>query len=58
MKSPQQIQRETVYCGDDAACISREMAGLPEVQRAFDCEMRRLSPANVLATPAPAQGQM
>jgi len=54
VKDPQQVERESVYCGDDAACIAREMAGLPEAQRSLECEARRLSPANVLNVPAAA----
>ncbi|UEP40687.1 hypothetical protein [Burkholderia sp. B21-005] len=53
-KDPQQVERESVYCGDNAACIAREMAGLPEAQRSLECETRRLSPANVLNVPAVA----
>ncbi|HDR9172363.1 TPA: hypothetical protein QDB40_006464 [Burkholderia vietnamiensis] len=40
VKDPQQFEREASYCGDDAACISREMAGLPEAQRALEYEAR------------------
>jgi hypothetical protein len=52
VKDPQQVERESVYCGNDAACIAREMAGLPEVQRSLECEARRLSPANLLNAPS------
>lgn len=54
VKDPQQVEREAVYCGDDAACIAREMAGLTEAQRAFNCEMKRLSPAYMLNVPSAA----
>ncbi|MCA8290025.1 hypothetical protein [Burkholderia vietnamiensis] len=59
-KDPRQVASQAVYCGDDAVCIARETATLPEAQRAFNCEMQRLSPVNVLnipsaALPAPAQ---
>lgn len=57
-KDPHQVQSQVVYCGDDAACIARETAMLPEAMRALDCEAQRLSPANVLTAPAPAQGHM
>lgn len=52
VKDPKQVEREAIYCGDDAACISREMTGLPDAQRALECEARRLSPANVLNAPS------
>jgi hypothetical protein len=63
VKSPEEAQREAIYCGADAACIARETAALPEAERALKCEAQRLSPANMLngagaTLPATNSGQI